>query len=242
MAFNLSLAVHILIGTLGVFFFWRALLAHKGGALHRAAGQRFFTVLLLVAASVGPVLFLKPLPFDPGQVVQFVYLSLCLVTVTTLGWTAIRWKNDPERFRGRHFKILGPLLFLLGTAVLMAGLAKGDPVATVLSWVGLAYGSAMMRFAWMRGPLDPKWWLNWHLNAVCGLFTAVHGTLLFVLWRWAVAPDASRWVTASFHLGVLVVAIGLRLAYGRQRGVPLRFSAKPTGRLSRQNPEGGMPT
>ena len=114
MAFNLSLTVHILFGTLGVFFFWRALLARKGSAPHRAAGKRFFIVLLMVAASVGPVLFLRPLPFDPGHVVQFAYLALCLVTVTTIGWTAIRWKADPERFRGRHFKILGPVLALLG--------------------------------------------------------------------------------------------------------------------------------
>ena len=234
MAFNLTLTVHILFGTLGVFFFWRALLARKGSAPHRAAGKRFFIILLMVAASVGPVLFLRPLPFDPGHVVQFAYLALCLVTVTTIGWTAIRWKADPERFRGRHFKILGPVLALLGTLVLAAGLAKGDPVAAVLSWVGLAYGSAMMRFAWMRKPLHPLWWLNWHLNAVCGLFTAVHGTLLFVLWRWAAAPDASRMVTASFHIGVLVVAIALRLAYGRQRGVPLRFAASPTGTPLRQ--------
>lgn len=223
--FEIALWTQILVGTAGAALFWRALLARKGSPPHRAAGRRFFVVLLLVAATVGPILFLRPVPFDPGQVVQFVYLSICLATVTMLGWTSIRWKAAPERFRGLHLKLLGPLLAALGAVVLAAGIAKGDPVPVVLSWVGLAYGGAMVRFAWLRAPLHPLWWLSWHLNAVCGLFTAVHGTLLFVLWRWAFAPEVTRADAAAFHLGVLVIALALRAWFGRRRGVPLGFAA-----------------
>lgn len=226
MTHSTAVIIHIVVGTLALSLYWTALLVAKGSARHKAAGRPFFALLGVVALSVGPLLMLRPGPFDPGYVVQFTYLSLCLVTVSTIGWTAIRWKHDVERFRGMHFKIAGPVLFALGGAVLAAGLANGDPVAAILSWVGLAYGTAMVRFAWMRTPLLPSWWLNWHLNAVCGLFTAVHGTVLFVLWRWAVQPEAGPAVAAIFHAGVLLVAIRLRLHFGRRRGVPLRFTGR----------------
>jgi hypothetical protein len=150
--------------------------------------------------------------------------------VVTLAWTAIRWKDQPERFRGLHFRLLGPLLVVLGTVVLAAGLVKGDPVAAVLSWVGLAYGAAMIYFAWSRAPLHPRWWLSWHVSAVLGLFTAVHGNLGFVTWRALVAPDATRADAAAWHAGLLVVALLMRTVVGRQRQLPWGFferSAQP---------------
>lgn len=228
MSYELAVAAHVAVGTVGLLGYWGALGAVKGSPRHRAVGKAFFVTLLLVALSVGPVLFLRPGPFDPAYVVQFTYLSLCLLTVTMIGWTAIRWKHDPERFRGRAFRILGPVIFVLGLVVLAAGLAGGDPLPVVLSWVGVFFGATMMRFAWMRAPLHPRWWLNWHLTAVCLLFTAVHGTLLLVVWRWAVDPEAGRPLAAAFQLLALAIAIGLRLWFGQRRGVPLRFS-QPQG-------------
>lgn len=233
MDFDQAMALHMGLGGLGVVLFWAALTARKGSARHRAAGRPFFVVLLAVAVSVAPVIFLRPVPFDPGQVVQFVYLSLCLGTVTTLGWTAIRWKADVDRFRGIHFRVLGPLLLLLGIVVLAAGTAKGDPVAAVLSWVGLAYGGAMMHFAWTRAPLQPRWWLTWHLHAVCGLLTAVHGTLLFVAWRRFVDVDATRADAAAFHVGVLFAALVLRAWLGRRHGVPWAMT-QPRAQVAHQ--------
>lgn len=227
-----AVLVHILVGTVALLLYWVPLLSKKGSERHKAFGRPFFLSLVVVAASVGPLLFLRPGPFDPAHVVQFTYLTLGLLTVSALGWTAIRWKHEPQRFRGLHFKLMGPVLFVLGAGVMTAGIVKGDPIPVVLSSVGLLYGAAMIRFAWVRGPLHPTWWLNWHLNAVCGLFTAVHGTLLFVLWRWLVAPEAGREVAAAFQWLVLVIAIAMRLWIGAQRGVPLRFT-QPEGDLTR---------
>jgi uncharacterized membrane protein len=237
MSFDLAVAAHLFIGCIAVALYWGALLRPKGSAAHRLAGKAFFILLMGVALSVGFVLFLRPGAFDPAYVVQFAYLTVCLVVVSLLGWTSIRWKSRPEQFRGRHFKILGPIVLVLGAVVLTAGLRQGDPLPVVLSWVGLAYGAAMIRFAWMTAPLHPSWWLNWHLNATCGLFTAVHGNLLFVLWRWAFEPDASRLTSASFHLLVLAVAVVMRLGYGHQRKVPLRFSLQPA--IQRAPPPAG---
>jgi hypothetical protein len=227
MTHDSAVATHMIIGTLGLLAYWGALLTRKGSPVHRFAGKVTFSLLIVVVLSVGPPLMLRAGPFDPGRLVQFTYLALCLATVVMLGWTAIRWKHAPEQFRGLHFKVLGPVLFLLGAIVLAAGLQRGDPVPMVLSWVGLVYGAAMIHFAWTRAPLLPTWWISWHLSAVCGLFTAVHGTLLSVVWRDLLAQDAGSWTTAAFHLGVLVVAIAMRLWFGRKRQVPWRFT-RPT--------------
>lgn len=223
MGYDLFLWSHIGIGSLGMLLYWATLLSAKGSLRHRRSGRPFFVVLLATVVTVPPVVLLRPVPFDPAWIVSLVYLSVCLGAVVTLAWTAIRWKDQPERFRGLHFRLLGPLLVVLGTVVLAAGLVKGDPVAAVLSWVGLSYGTAMIYFAWSRAPLHPSWWLSWHVSAVLGLFTAVHGNLGFVVWRSLVAPDATRADAAAWHAGLLVVALLMRTVVGRQRRLPWGF-------------------
>lgn len=227
MGYDLSLWSHIGVGSLGMVLYWATLLSAKGSPRHRCSGRPFFVVLLATVVTVPPVVLLRPVPFDPAWIVSLVYLSVCLSTVVTLAWTAIRWKDQPERFRGLHFRLLGPLLVVLGTVVLAAGLVKGDPVAAVLSWVGLAYGAAMIYFAWSRAPLHPRWWLSWHVSAVFGLFTAVHGNLGFVVWRALVAPDATRADAAAWHAGLLVVALLMRTVVGHQRRLPWSFFERP---------------
>jgi hypothetical protein len=100
MPYALSVAGHIAIGSAAILFYWIALLSIKGSPRHKAWGRAFMGTLVVVALSVGPVLLLRPGAFDPARVVQFIYIDLCLITVVTVGWTAIRWKNQLERFRG----------------------------------------------------------------------------------------------------------------------------------------------
>ena len=225
MRYETALWTHVGVGTLAMVLFWATLLSAKGSQRHRRSGRPFFGAMLATVLTVPPAVLLRPVPFDPGWVVSLVYLSVCVGTVVTLAWTAIRWKEQPERFRGPHLRVLGPLLLLLGAVVLVAGLLKGDPVAVVLSWVGLAYGMAMIYFARSRSPLHPRWWLSWHVSAVLGLFTAVHGTLGFVVWRALLAPEATRADAAAWHAGVLVIALLIRAVVGRQRGLPWGFFA-----------------
>lgn len=222
-----------------MILFWATLLSAKGSARHRRSGRPFFIAMLVTLLTVPPIVLLRPVPFDPGWIVSLVYLAVCVGTVVTLAWTAVRWKAQPARFRGRHLRVLGPVLTALGAIVLVAGLAKGDPVVVVLSWVGLAFGPALIHF--MRSPavLHPQWWLSWHVNAVLALFTAVHGTLLFVVWRALLAPEATRADAAAWHLGVLVVALLMRARVGRQRALPWGFfertpQSAATGGAARQ--------
>jgi hypothetical protein len=227
MLFDHALWAHIGVGSLAMVLFWGTFLSAKGSPRHRRTGRRFLAAMLATVITVPPVVLMRPVPFDPGWIVSLVYLSACVGTVVTVAWTSIRWKDQPERFRGLHFRLLGPLIAVLGAVVLTAGLVKGDPVATVLSWVGLAYGTAMIHFAWSRARLHARWWLSWHVNAVLGLFTAVHGTLGFVVWRALMEPAAARADAAAWHAGVLIVALLMRAIIGRQRRLSWGFFERP---------------
>ncbi|MCA9528408.1 MAG: hypothetical protein KC549_19120, partial [Myxococcales bacterium] len=134
-----AVLTHMAIGGLALSLYWTALGTRKGGGRHRGAGKAALALLVLTGLSVGPILFARP--FDPGYVVQMVYLATCLATVSALAFNAIRLKADPDRFRGPLLRRGGPVLLALGVIVLAAGLAKGDPVAVTLSWVGLVYGT-----------------------------------------------------------------------------------------------------
>lgn len=226
-----AVVLHIAIGSVAFAGYWIALLSRKGAGVHRLAGSVCLATLVLVGLTVGPILFTREGPFDPGWVVQMVYLTLCLATVSMIALTAVRFKSSPERFRGRAFRIMGPVLLVLGAVVLTAGLAKSDPVAIVLSWVGLAFGPAMIVFSRFRSELHPRWWLGWHLNAVCALFNAVNGTFLFVAARWLDLAENGAIQQAGYQLLTIALAICLRSFLGAKFGAPLRF-----GRTSRPQP------
>lgn len=223
---------HIALGSTAILLYWVALASVKGGPRHRAAGKAFFITLALVALSVAPLLLLRPGPFDPAWVVQFVYLTICLLTVAMLGWTSIRWKNDLARFRGTHFKVLSVVLFVLGSIVLAVGVVQQAPLTISFSWVGLVYGGGMMRFAWMRAEPHPRWAIIWHLNAVCGLFNAAHGTFLAVTWRLVIDSSASSDLGAAMQVLTVLVALGLRLWFGVKRGAPLRLTRTSSERAA----------
>jgi hypothetical protein len=219
---NLPVLVHVALGAVTFLLFWGSVLTVKGSTAHRARGRLFFLSLVPVGLSVGAILVLKS--FDPARFVQFSYLLLCLVTVGTVGWTSIRYKRQLDRFRGLHFRILGPAMFAGGALVLLAGTLSRQPLALILSSIGLVFGTAMIRFARTRAPLHPKWWLGWHLNAVLLLSSAVHGTLLAVLYRSVVDPDGFDAAQLVTQPATLLLSLVLRAVIGKQRGVPLRFA------------------
>lgn len=225
-----AIILHIAIGSFALFAYWAALLARKGKPVHRLAGKIGLLSLAFVGLSTGPVLFTRPGPFDPGWVVQMVYLTLCLCSVSMISFTAIRFRASPARFRSKSFCVLGYVLLVMGLVVLVAGLAKADLIAIILSWVGLVFGSAMIAFVRFKGELHPRWWLGWHLNANCALFNAVNGTFMFVAARWIGLTDDSIVAQAGFQVLTIAIALWLRLWFGARYGAPLRFGAQPPRR------------
>lgn len=221
---NLPLVSHLVAGAITFVLFWGAVLTVKGSPRHRARGKLFFLSLVPVGLSVGAILVLRASTFDPARMVQFSYLLLCLLTVGTVGWTSIRWKQQLARFRGLHFRILGPAMFAGGAVVLIAGIASRQPLPMILSSIGLVYGGAMIRFGRLRSPLHPRWWLGWHLNSVLLLSSAVHGTLLAVIYRSVIDPDGFDAAQLVTQPGTLLLALVLRATIGARRDVPIRFT------------------
>lgn len=221
-----AIFLHIVIGSLALLCYWTALLTRKGGPVHRLSGKLCLATLVLVGVSVGPVLFTRPGPFDPGWVVQMVYLTTCLIVVSTISYSAIKFRNEPDRFRNDRFRAFGYVLLAMGLFVLVAGLAKSDPMAVVLSWVGLVFGPAMIAFARYRGQLHPRWYVAWHLNANCALFNAVNGTFLFIAARWLGFSGDSVGPQVGFQLLTMAVALFLRIWLGARFGAPLRFGPR----------------
>lgn len=228
MTYVTAVALHIGVGALALAAYWFTLATRKGSPRHRAAGKISLVLLVIVSVSVGPVLFTRPGPFDPGYAVQMIYLVTCIATVSMLAITAVRFRAQPDHFRGWHVAILGPVLLALGLVVLAAGIAKADPVAITLSWVGLAFGSALIAFRRYRGALHARWWLGWHLNATCALFNAVNGTVLYVLARWAGLVAEGAAAQTAFQLATIAAAVAMRLCFGAKFDVPLGFGPKVT--------------
>lgn len=226
-SFGASLAVHILIGTAAMLFYWRAAASTKGSPAHKSAGRRFSMLMLLVGVSVGPLLFLAPGAFDPAHVIQFSFLVLCLFTVVLIAWSSIRWKSDIARFRGRHFLTLGTLTTAFSAVVLCAGVAETSVLTVSFSLIGFAYGPAMVRFARLKTPPHPRWWLSWHLNAVCGLFNAVHANFLAVVYEHFFDPTIGDAAILATNLGTGVIALVARIWLGNRYSAPLRFSHRP---------------
>ena len=223
---SLSILIHVAIGTLGLLFYWFALLSKKGSRFHRNSGRIFLIVLMGVSFSVAPVLYFRSGKIEPPFVVQMVYLVTCLCTVSFIAWSAMRWKKQPDRFRGPHFLALGCILLALGGLVLAAGLLSGDFVAIVLSWVGLVFGPAMIAFYRERRPLHPRWWLVWHLNSVSALFNAVHGTLLYVAAVYLGIFAEGVFGKVFFQIFTIAGAVGVRLYFGIRFNIPFRFTAE----------------
>lgn len=216
---------HIGAGLVTLGLYWAVLLRRKGGRQHRRLGRLFLYSWGATLATVALVMLARSGRFAPPEVVQFVYLSLCVIVVAATALFSRRFAGDLGRFRGLWFRLGGAVIFGLGGLVMAAGLALGQMLPLAFSSVGLIFGGAMLRFAWMRAPVHPNWALIWHLNAVVYLFNAVHGTLLAVLLRAWIWPEAGDGLAAVTHFATLAVCLGLRLWYGRQYHAPMVFRA-----------------
>lgn len=212
--------------TLGLY--WLVLLRRKGGVRHKRSGWAFFaswgvtlaTVGLLAGAHAGAGGLALP------ALIQLVYLSLCVLVVSATAVRSRRLRHDLERFRGGSFRLGGGVILGLGLVLLVAGLSGGEIQPIAFSSVGLLFGGAMLRFAFLRAPVHPNWSLIWHLNAVIFLFNAVHGTVLAVALRRWIWPEAGDGLNVATHVATLGLCLGLRLWYGRVHGAPMALAGR----------------
>ena len=140
MALEPSYLTHIAVGTLAVLLYWVALGSRKGSPRHRQAGRRFLWVTAAVLATVGALLFGGGRTFAAPEAVQFCYLVLCVVTVASTGFLALRRRDSLARFRGAAFRTLGVTAFAAGALLLAIGLHGALLMPTIFSVIGLSFG------------------------------------------------------------------------------------------------------
>jgi hypothetical protein len=139
-------------------------------------------VLLPLLLSVLPISIARISEDGPVKLIQLVYLSIVVGAAGWTSWRAVKDKNDPDRFRGIVFRILGTALLGLGVLLMVVGIASSNVLAVGFSSIGIVYGGAMGGFLGRRVAAD--WWLTWHLNERrCCLQPRMR-----LLWVWSSVP------------------------------------------------------
>jgi hypothetical protein len=180
--YPLLVLVHGGLGALALATFWTAGLARKGSPLHRAAGKAY---LLAMAALLAAALPMCLLILSRGKVVVgsfLAYLLLITVTSTWTSWRAIRDKRDWARYTGPAYRTLAWLNLAGGLGIAAVGLLKAQSMQLVIvsfSLIGIVSFFSMRRFA-RQAPVDPRWWLRQHLNAMLGNGVATHIAFLSI--------------------------------------------------------------
>ena len=204
------LVLHIAGGTAGIASGFTAILARKGGRLHRTAGTVFFVAMLtmtVIAATVSPLL-------SENQWTNTTAGVFTLYLVIT-GWLAIR-RRPGEVGRIETFAVIAPL-GIAGMAVTLAILNTGKPgagdFATVYAIAAVATLAAvcdlrMIRCGGIVGPARIARHL-WRLTTA--LFVA---TGSFFMGQQKFLPEAIRGTIVPV---IPVIAVLVLLAFWMMR-------------------------
>lgn len=210
------LGTHILVGTLVLGLFWRALLTRKGSPEHRRAGRRYLKLVLPLLASVVPIVLLAARESGGVRVFQLLYLTLVFITAAWTAWRAVRDRQDPARYRGLVFRTLAFAMAGSGLLLLWLGIAARNVLLVGFSTIGIVYGGAMIGF--LGRPARDGWWLEWHLNGVCLLFAATHASFMGLVARTFWPSLAGDTMHAATQLGTIAFAYCLRQWLGARGG------------------------
>lgn len=175
-AYQMLVAVHVLVGAVALATFWTAGLLRKGTPAHRNAGRVYLTAMVGIVITGAPMAIARWLD---GHVVTAAFLAYLVVITSTgvwVSWRAIRDKASPERFVGPVYVALGALSLLSGAGVLALGIKVGAPLLMGFSAVGLFTGFDMLRRRLRRASLGrtPRWWMTQHYTAMIGNGIATH--------------------------------------------------------------------
>jgi hypothetical protein len=191
-AANLILFLHIAGGSVGIISGAVALLARKGGRLHRVAGTTFFASMLIMAtigAAASPFL---PVPSMPNVVAGV--LTFYLVAT---GWIAVKRKGGRI---GRFEKAwLGVALAVVAAGASFIVVASNSPTGTigdtppqaffVFTVVGAIAASGDLRMI-LRGGISGSARIARHLWRMSAALTIASGS--FFLGQQRVMPVAMR--------------------------------------------------
>lgn len=236
------MALHVLLGTIGLIAFWLPALTRKGGKLHRQSGWFYVWVMLGVVLSAG---LLSLLMLAIPLVVRPVYLSLApaqmaahiagvrasgaffgyvaLLTFTA-GWQGLRVLRAKQGISGMNtpFNVgLSLLNIVCGAGGILMGLRMGQPLFILFGSVALTTGMVFL-FRLRRNQEVPMYWWMEHLNGMLttgiAAYTAffVNGGSRLMARLFAQAPNLQLipWIAPTI-LGTFCI-IYLRRLYRRK--------------------------
>lgn len=244
------LGLHVLVGTMALATFWGAVLARKGGALHRRCGYGFAATMAITIATAVPLCLLllwDPLTARPpaaeltafgraeyARVLRQIGSGLLEVSLVT--GALLQFGVRALRRRGGFSTPQTVDLVLAGTAVaagllmLIAGLHPALPYFKGTGFGLAVVGGSEIR-ALLRSGTSRSAWIVEHLNGVMGAGAIAHGSLTVNIARGFTDDVGLMFLPAG--VTVLLFAVAIRVTAERWRrqldGVPKRQRAARNG-------------
>ena len=215
MSYNTLIVIHTFIGFAALITFWIAAIAQKGSALHRTAGKLYILSMLVILASVVPMIIVKLRAGSIAFAVVLLYLFCITATAVLVAWSAIRKKKIKSEYQSLLFKFAASVVFAFGLGILSLALIEQSLLYFIFSTVGIFLGGSMW---WnvLKTSNDKRWFLAEHLNGVAVLFAATHGSFLrFGLSGIFPIPDSPELNTFT-QMSMILLAYILRAWLGRK--------------------------
>ena len=180
------LALHILLGAVGLIAFWIPALTRKGGKLHRKAGWFYVWAMLGVvvsAALLSLLLIAIPLvvrpphkPLTPAQMEQYIgqiratgaffgYISLLTFTAGWQGLGVLRAKQGIAGMQTPFNIGLSLLNVVCGLGGIVMGLRMGEVLFVIFGVLAFTPGVVFLYRLRRNREVKMYWWME-HLNGM----------------------------------------------------------------------------
>jgi uncharacterized membrane protein len=218
LAFKIALWVHILAGAVAITVFWLPLVLKKGGALHRRVGWVYVGAAATIAIT-GFITCARMLtddnPRNDRTAVFLAYVGVLAAASAQFGVRAVRTKRRTGPSKSL-VDLAPPVLLLGGGAALAAfGIREGVTLHVLFALLGIALGSAQLRF-WVRAPETRTAWFLEHMSGMgVSCITTVTAFLVVNAHRFGLGPfDLVVWIAPGV-VGGLAISVWRR--YYEQR-------------------------
>ncbi len=192
--FKVFVALHIIVGFVGLVTFWVPVTSRKGGLVHKRSGLVFTWSMLLAgtfAVGISTNTLIAPLethstfppPFTDAKVTRaiFGWMMIYLATLTVnLAWYGYSCVKHRHRHDGnKEWRNLGlqAVVFALAVNCIVQALLLGQPLMMGASVIGFATVGTNLWFLYKprRGPND---WQREHIKALVGAGISVYTAFL----------------------------------------------------------------
>lgn len=215
MTYSSIIGIHTFIGFFTLISFWIAAFSKKGSKIHRQAGKFYLLSMVVILASIVPMLVSKWNSGEYAFCVLLGFLFCIAFTASLITWQSIQQKKYPEKYFNSGMKISAGILFIYALIILGIGMILGDFLPFVFSGVGFVL-AASVAYAYYKKERPKNWYLSQHMNGVAVNFAATHGSFFrFGLAGFLPIADSPELNTLA-QTSMILLALILRLLLARQ--------------------------